>query len=362
MTAARPLLVARDAELAEETTRLAAASGSELVRTRELSAPAWRTAPLVLLDAAAAAAGVAGGLPRRRGVVVLCRDPTPELWQIAFEAGADQVITLPAEETKLIELLADAADVPVQDGRILAVLGGCGGAGASVLATASAVLAARGGARALLVDCDPLGGGVDLAVGAEADDGLRWSGLAVNAGRLGATALHEALPERRIGSGAITVLSCDRDGPSTGLTAEGVRAVLAAGRRAGDVVVCDVPRVLPEPAVAALREADLVVVVVPAELRAVAAAERVVAAVGEHAAGPIRLVVRGPAPGGLRTADVVGAVGAEVLTGMRPEPQLPALLDCGGLAARLRRRGPVARAAQQVLAELARLEPVATAC
>ncbi|MER5391743.1 septum site-determining protein Ssd [Saccharopolyspora sp. NPDC002686] len=351
MTAARPLLVVRDGDLAEEVSRLAAASCGELVRAGELSAPAWRAAPLVLLDAAAAAAGVAGGLPRRRGVVVLCRDPTPELWRVAFEIGADQVITLPAQETALIELLADAADSPPQDGRVLAVLGGCGGAGASVLAAAAAVLAARGGARALLVDCDPLGGGVDLAVGAEADEGLRWSGLAVNAGRLGASALHQALPERRIGSGAITVLSCDRGGPSSGLTPEGVRAVLAAGRRAGDVVVCDVPRVLSEPAAAALREADLAVVVVPAEVRAVAAAERVVAAAGEHAAGPVRLVVRGPAPGGLRSADVVRAVGAEVLATMRPEPQLPALVDCGGLA-RLRRRGPVARAARQVLAAL----------
>ncbi|MER7010634.1 septum site-determining protein Ssd [Saccharopolyspora sp. NPDC000359] len=359
MTAARPLLVAQDAELAEEAARLAAASCGELVREGELSAPAWRAAPLVLLDAAAAAAGVAGGLPRRRGVVVLCRDPTPQLWRTAFEIGADQVITLPAEETALIGLLADSADTPVQDGRVLAVLGGCGGAGASVLATAAAVLAARGGARALLVDCDPLGGGVDLAVGAETDDGLRWSGLAVNAGRLGASALHEALPERRIGSGAITVLSCDRGGPSSGLTPEGVRAVLAAGRRAGDVVVCDLPRALPEPAVAVLREADLAAVVVPAEVRAVAAAERVVAVVAQHAAGPVRLVVRGPAPGGLRLADVARAVGAEVLTAMRPEPQLPALVDCGGLAARLRRRGPVARAAQQVLAELDRCGAVA---
>ncbi|GAA4611768.1 septum site-determining protein Ssd [Saccharopolyspora hordei] len=361
MAAARPLLVARDADLADEAARLAAAAGGDLARAHAVSAPAWRAAPVVLLDAAAAAEGAAEGLPRRPGVVVLCRDPTPELWRTAFEVGAEQVIALPADETALIELLADVADAPARDGRVLAVLGGCGGAGASVLATAAAVLAARGGARALLVDCDPLGGGVDLAVGTEADEGLRWSGLAVGAGRLGASALHEALPERRVGSGAVAVLSCDRDGPSSGLTPEGVRAVLAAGRRAGDVVVCDVPRALPDPATAALREADLAVVVVPAEVRAVAAAERVVATVADHAAGPVRLVVRGPAPGGLRTADVARAVGAEVLAAVRAEPQLPALLDRGGLAARLRRRGPVAKAAQRVLAELARIDPAVPA-
>ncbi|MBB5153992.1 septum site-determining protein Ssd [Saccharopolyspora phatthalungensis] len=350
-----PLLVAQDSTLAEEVSRLAAAAGGELEHTQMPAAPSWRTAPLVLLDAQAV--GVADGLPRRRGVVVLCRDPTPDLWRAAFEIGAEHVLEMPADEAGLIELLADAADVPAQGGRVLAVLGGCGGAGASVLATAAAVVAARGGERSLLVDCDPLGGGVDLAVGAEATDGLRWSGLAVNAGRLAASALHEALPKRRIGSGAITVLSCDRDGPSTGLTPEAVRAVVGAGRRAGDTVVCDLPRSLPAAAAAGLRQADLAVVVVPAEVRACAAAARAVASIREHAAGPIRLVVRGPAPGGLRAADVARAVGEEVLTVMRPQPRLPAVLDRGGFTTTgPTRRGPVTRAAQEVLTALTHAE------
>jgi secretion/DNA translocation related CpaE-like protein len=356
MTTARPLLVTRESALAEEVSRLAAAVGGELEHTPSPAAQAWRTAPLALLDAAAVA--VVDGLPRRRGVVVLCRDPTPDLWRAAFEVGAEHVLELPADEAGLIELLADAADVPAQDGRVLAVLGGCGGAGASVLATATAVVAARSGERALLVDCDPLGGGVDLAVGAEAADGLRWSGLAVNAGRLAASALHEALPKCRIGSGEISTLSCDRDGPSTGLTPEAVRAVLGAGRRAGDTVVCDLPRTLPGAAAAGLRQADLAVIVVPAEVRACAAAARAVASVREHAAGPVRLVVRGPAPGGLRAADVARAVGAEVLAVMRPQPRLPAALDRGGLATTgPARRGPVTRAAREILTALNRTEP-----
>ncbi|GAA0510274.1 ATPase AAA [Saccharopolyspora subtropica] len=348
------LLVARDSELDEEVTRLAAVSGAELDRAPHPAAPAWRTAPLVLLDEAAAAAGVASGLPRRRGVVVVCRGPTPELWRAAFEIGADHVIVLPEEDARLVELLADAAaDVPAQDGRVLAVLGGSGGAGASVLATATAVVAARRGERSLLVDCDPFGGGLDLAAGVEEAEGLRWSGLAVNAGRLAATALHDALPRRRIGSGSLTVLACDREVPPTGLTPEAVRAVLDAGRRAGDTVVCDVPRTLTEPALAGLREADLAVVVVPAEVRACAAAARTVASIREHVAGQLRLVVRGPAPGGLRTEDVARAVEADVVTVLRSQPRLPAVLDRGGLAgAGLARRGPVGRAVGDVLAAL----------
>ena len=59
-------------------------------------------------------------------------------------------------------------------GAAVAVVGGCGGAGASVLAAALAVTAVRHGGRALLVDCDPLGGGLDLVLGAEHVAGLRW--------------------------------------------------------------------------------------------------------------------------------------------------------------------------------------------
>ena len=36
----------------------------------------------------------------------------------------------------------------------------------------------------MLVDCDALGGGLDLALGAEKMDGLRWSGLALGDGRV----------------------------------------------------------------------------------------------------------------------------------------------------------------------------------
>lgn len=352
MTAARPLLITREPALVEEVSRLAAAAGGELEHAAKPAAQRWRAAPLVLLDASSVAE--VDGLPRRHGIVVLCRGPAPDIWRAAFGIGADHVLDLPADEAGLIELLADTADAPARAGRILAILGGCGGAGASVLATAVAVSSARNGQRSLLVDCDPLGGGLDLAVGAETTDGLRWSGLTVNAGRLAASALHEALPQRRIGPGAITVLSCDRDGPSTGLTPEAVRAVLGAGRRAGDTVVCDLPRTLPDAAVAGLGQADLTVVVVPAEVRACAAAARAVSGIREHTGGEIGLVVRGPAPGGLRAADVARAVGAEVLAVMRAQPHLPAALDRGDFV--MTRKGPVSRAAQQILSALSRAE------
>ncbi|GAB3296537.1 septum site-determining protein Ssd [Parasphingorhabdus pacifica] len=356
MVTTRPLLITQDAELADEVSRLAAAANCEPER---LEAPSeaggrWREAPLVLLDEATAVSAAATEFPRRPDVFVLCRAPTPDLWRAAFEIGAEQVFVLPDEEAPLVESLAEVVDASARhDGRVVAVVGGCGGAGASALATATAAIAAHRGDRSLLLDCDSLGGGLDLTVGVEEVQGLRWSGLTVSGGRVAVTALHDALPERKIGSGRLTVLACDRDGPSAGLTPEAVRAVVAAGRRAGDTVVCDLPRSLPEAAKAGLRRADMTVIVVPAAVRACAAAARLAGAVAAAATCPVRLVVRGPAPGGLRVRDVERAVGLDAIATMRPQPDLPAVLDRHGFCAAERAaRGPVSRAAKELLTAL----------
>ncbi|GAA2791627.1 septum site-determining protein Ssd [Saccharopolyspora taberi] len=351
-----PLLITADAELAEDVLRLAAVSGCELDRAPDALSVGdrWRTAPLVVIDPPSAEAGAESQLPRRPGVLILARGPSDDLYRSAFRIGADLEIRLPADEDHLIELFAEVVDRSApRSGRVLAVVGGCGGAGASVLATAVAVTAARRGEQSLLVDCDPFGGGLDLAVGAERAGGARWSGLDVSGGRVAVSALHDALPRRRVGSGAMTVLACDRDGPSSGLTPQAVHAVIAAGRRAGETVVCDLPRALSEPAVAGLRQADLTLVVVPAEVRACAAAARLSAVLRDRSAGSLRLVVRGPAASGLRPADVGRAVGVDVLTSVRTQPGLPTALDRGGFCSmRAHQRRSVERSARDVLGAL----------
>lgn len=354
-TTTTPLLITADDALAEDVARLAAVAGCELRRHDGGTAPGdrWRDAALVLLDGPAAAEALVAELPRRPGVVVLTRGGVEPLWRPAFEVGAEALLGLPAEEFRLVELLTDVADgarASPGGGRVLAVLGGAGGAGASTLAAATAVTAARRGDGALLLDCDPAGGGLDLTAGVESASGLRWSGLSVGDGRIPSGALRAALPGRRLGRGRLTVLSCDRSGPANGPTATSVRPVLDAGRRAGDVVVCDLPRTPAEPAAAVLRRADLVVLVVPAEVRGCASAASTAELVREHAAGPVLAVVRGPAPGGLRVEDVERAVGVEVLAVLRTQPALAAAVDRGGLCAtRAGSRGPIARATGEVL-------------
>jgi secretion/DNA translocation related CpaE-like protein len=351
MDAKRPLVLVEDEALLDELLRLAAAAGCELQRAPDVAGlrAGWSTAPLVLLDEAGAGRCAGAGLARRPGVLLVCSgDPPPEAWQVAVRAGAEHVLALPLAEELMVNAFADVVELPAQAiGRVLAVLGGRGGAGASVLAASVAHAVLRGGGRALLVDCDALGGGLDLVLGAEGDVGLRWPELALSGGRVSVASLRSALPGRRHGGGSLTVLSCDRDGP--GPVAEAVAAVVEAGRRAGETVICDLPRHLPEPACAALDRADLAVMVVPAEVRACAAAKRVADRARERGV-ELFAVVRGPAPGGLAPEDVAAAAGVPLLNVMRPEPGLARALERGRVPARP--RGPLVAAARVVLSAL----------
>lgn len=352
----RALVIMRDPRLLDDLDRLAAAAGCGLDRVSGVAEArrCWTSAPLVLLDQATVEECTQAGLARRAGVLVLCHgDPPASVWRQALGVGADSVLVLPDSESWLVGMLAEAADERARPGRIAAVIGGRGGAGASVFAAALALTALRRGERALLVDCDPLGGGTDYLLGAEEVDGLRWPQLRVSGGRVAADSLHAALPAVAADGGRLTVLSCSRDGSGSVArpTADAVAAVVESGRRAGDVVVCDLPRHLPEASQAALDRADLVVLVVPADVRSCAAATPVVERLRAGGA-PLHLVVRGPAPGGLAAVDVSRALSLPLLAAMRPAPGLAAALDTGQL--RLgSARNPLARAAATVLDALA---------
>ena len=348
----RALVLIADGELLDDVLRLAAAAGCELERVPDAAAARlrWSSAPLVVLDEAAARACAHAGLARRQRIVVVSRgEPPGELWQHAVVVGAEHVIALPDAEGWLVSALADAAEGVRHRGRVVAVVGGRGGAGASVLATAVAVAGMTDGERVMLVDCDPLGGGLDLLLGAEDVQGLRWPDLTLSEGRVPSASLRAALPRPALGGGPgeLTVLSCDRGG--SGPRPGAVASVLDAGRRAGETVVCDVPRYPTEAALAALDRADLTVLLVPAEVRSTAAAARVAGLLRQRGSS-VQLVVRGPSPGGLSPRDVAAALGLPLLHAMRPQQGLGRSLDQGTPPGT--RKGPLANAARAVLDEL----------
>lgn len=346
----RPVALVADSGLVDEVLHAAAVVGCELERVVDVTAlrGGWHGAPAVVLDEGAAVACAAEELPRRPGVLVVSTGPPdPATWRSALALGAEQVLRLPDELGRLRAALADAVEGPAGGGKVLAVLGARGGAGASVLAVAVGQAVLAEGGHALLVDCDPLGGGLDLTLGAERQEGLRWPTLQLKEGRVPASALRSALPGRRSGNGSLTVLSCGRTGP--GPAPDAVVAVVEAGRRTGGTVVCDVPRQLTGAACAALDRADLGVLVVPSDVKACMAAKGLVEQVAARGVR-LRAVVRGPAPGGLSPAEVAAAVDLPLLTTMRPEPRLATTLDNGRVPGA--GRGPLAKAAREVLAVL----------
>lgn len=73
-------------------------------------------------------------------------------------------------------------------------------------------------------------------------------------------------------------------------------------------MVCDLPRHPTAAASAALDRTDLTVLVVPAEVRATAAASRVASRLLTHGRN-LRLVVRGPSPGNLKPTEMAEVIG-----------------------------------------------------
>ncbi|WP_236796289.1 septum site-determining protein Ssd [Amycolatopsis sp. GM8] len=346
MTDVRPLVIVSDETLLDEILRLAAAVGCEFERALDLRSAgrAWARAPLVLIDEKVIEGEVE--LPRRRDVLLLTKgSPPPSTWERAFAAGVQQVLSLPDAESAIVGALADVAEGPiVPGGCVIGVLGGRGGAGASMFAAALGLAAGDG---ALLVDCDPLGGGLDLLLGAESVEGARWPSLGLDGGRISMEALRGALPQYAHRHGRLPFLSCDRDG--AGPSADALASVVDAGRRAGKVVICDLPRHLNSGIWPVVDRADLLVLVVPAEVRACVSARRVVDGLGDRA-DKVKLVVRGPAPGGLAPQDAAESVRVPLLTSMAPERNLDRCVENGEFAPRA--RGALVTAARMVLAEL----------
>jgi secretion/DNA translocation related CpaE-like protein len=204
-------------------------------------------------------------------------------------------------------------------------------------------VAAIDGVRTILIAADRVGGGIDMLLGREDEVGLRWPDLTSADGRLSAESLRHALPR----AGRLTMLSCGR-GEAPHLPVEPVRAVLDAARRSHDLVVVDLPRNTGPVTEHVLAAATLSLLIVPAEVRAAAAAGRVAVAVG-LLAGDLRVVVRGPAPDKLTGKLVADAIGLPLVGWLDPEPDLDKAYERGRPPAS-EQRSPLVELSRTVLA------------
>lgn len=353
--AAPALLVTEDPEVVAEVQRCAAGTGVA-VEVRGWGPEAvqrWGRAAMVLLGGDVAGAARAAGLRRREEVHLLCRGaPDADDYRTAVEVGAQSVTALrvgaPPGETpggslqegrdQLGALLQERA-VPGATGRVVAVVGGAGGAGASTTVAALAVVAARRGARVLVVDCDPVGAGLARILGADAVTGLGWRDLLASPGRVGPVSLAEAVP-RVDGVGVLA-------GCVEPVAAATVSDVAETGRRLHDLVLLDLPHGPGWGEVVA--RADRTLLVVRPHLVGVAAALRQLEAWGgveEVPRAGVGVVLRGR---GAAPVAVETTLGLPVVARLPDHRGVEEDVDLG-LGPVPRRRGAWARAVEGLLA------------
>ena len=313
-----PLLITADADIQEAVLRLAAAADVEIALASDApSAQAqWPRAPVVFIGADCVTDIADAPLPRHSAAHVICAttawstdDPgTLALWQAAVAMGARGVARLPDDERRVIDLISDAHQGDHVHSPVIAVMGGCGGAGASVVAARIALTAGSRMERGcLLVDADPLGGGVDLLLDAEREPGLRWRDLLDTRGRVSPEALRQALPHME----GVGVLSHDRTPVHPDEAA--MAALLQAGSRGFGVTVVDLGRCTDHAAARiVLSRAHLTILVVPGDLRALAASHALTESIRDGA-GDVRAVVRMRRGSDLDADDVQATLGMNVL-------------------------------------------------
>lgn len=306
-----PLLITRDQSLLDELLRLAAAAGvtPDVAADGGAALRGWARAPVVLLGADMAEELARISPPRRARVYVLSWGAVPdEMFRVAVAVGAENVTQVGRSEGWLTELLTDLGDSGATgpaEGLVVGVVGGSGGAGATTFACALGQVGARRG-RALVVDADPLGPGVDRVLGLEDRHGVRWDGLCQTTGRLSARALREALPRRE----DLGALSWHAGEPAS-LQAFAVREVLSAARRGHDLVVVDLPRAADALVDEVAARCDRLLVVVVPTVAGVASAVRTCARHPDRTG--VRLVLRGS---GVDPRAVTRATGIPVLATM----------------------------------------------
>jgi secretion/DNA translocation related CpaE-like protein len=340
-----PLLVTRDPDLLDYLRRLSVAAGRD---PDVAPGPAqarrwWPTAPVVVVGDDVLPDLADAALPRRPGVVaVVTGDVVP--WDDALAAGADRVVHLATDDHALLRVLAGAAPAGGGQGRVVGVLGGSGGAGASVLAAALGIAAGHEGVGALVVDADPGSGGLDLALAAEDVPGARWCDLGAVTGLLAPDVLRSALPVAH----GTALLSVDRESAEP-VPLDAVPAVLDSARAAYDLVLVDLPRSRSDVLDVVLPRCDTVLLVVTTDVRGAASARRVLQAV-EPVAAPA-LVVRTVPHGVLEPWEIETWLGARVAAEVRHDARLASALERGdppGAAPRTR----LARTCRELVRDL----------
>jgi pilus assembly protein CpaE len=198
-----------------------------------------------------------------RPVVALYSGTPNGFLERAFEAGADDLITLPQNSTQLAFAFEKAlarrrgAAPASERGQLVTVLGPKGGTGKTLTSCNIAVALALGGTSTTIVDLDLQFGDVGLALGLKPEHTIY--DLAVSGGSLDADKVDSFLAEHP--SGARALLAPLRPDQAAAVTVPFLREVLEILRSRYEVVVVDTPPAFTPEVIAAVDNSSALCVV-----------------------------------------------------------------------------------------------------
>ncbi|MBP3035272.1 hypothetical protein J2M53_03240 [Arthrobacter sp. zg-ZUI100] len=343
-----PVVLATSSQLLQdEVARVAAAAGTDLDVHSDLQSALGRDPEVLLLGSDLAGVGPPGSWRQGRAgangpeTILVGTEGNAGLWRDAARLDVARVAVLPAAAGWLAEHLGRR---PLPAGFVLGILGGCGGAGASTLACWLADAAAEQGMDTLLMDGDPLGGGLDASLGTADILGVRWPDLVDVRGSLNPLQLVTALP--RAGFALLSGGAGDGGQGGTEPGEESTAAVLEAARAGFALTVVDCARHrLHGPL---MSSCDALLLVVPGRLRPLLAARTLKEHMGNV---PVSAVIRGPLGDGLDETRAAAAVGLSLAGYLPAVPHLEHAEERGMLLERGRRR-PIRRVTGALLAQV----------
>jgi pilus assembly protein CpaE len=202
-------------------------------------------------------------LPNRPPVVVLHEGSPNGFMERAFEAGADDLITLPQSPSQLAFVLEKAVArrrsvaSPAAVGELITVLGPKGGTGKTLTSCNLAVTLAGAGRSPVVVDLDLQFGDVGLALGLRPDRTIY--DLAVAGGTIDGDKIEDFLVRHE--SGAYALLAPVRPDQAAAISIPFLRTLFEALRARHDFVIVDTPPAFTPEVIAAIDSSTLLCMV-----------------------------------------------------------------------------------------------------
>ncbi len=220
---------------------------------------------------------VSSGIPR---LVIISQEMTVPVLREAIDVGAEGIFCWPDEREELADVLAAAGAPAVGDGaargRVIAVLGSRGGAGATFVATNLAGVFADRGLGTVVVDFDQAFAGLTVALGVGTETPNRTIGdLAPVVHELAPQHVRDALHRHPRGFAALLAPREAGWGTAPGALVTASVALLAGEF---EVVILHVPHGVNDLVRLAVGLADQIVLVATADLFSLYGAKRVISA------------------------------------------------------------------------------------